>query len=409
MTASFTSSLAQTVSIGKRLEFLHPNFTDPSFMTLLGIVRSFLKHAKNGTLAQLSQDIGKCISALGYFFTDAKWDATAVKHAMQQQLLQSTLTKPIPGDIIAIDESAVSKQGDHFELLGTVWDNADKRTTKGYELLAAAVVSPSRQLRWLLDFTLSSNRDPKFMSKPLYLKELLQRIFSLAPTITTFVFDRGFRYKHILAFILKEKRQFIIRARADMMMTDPKTKKKYTAATLHKMKSARTYRCTINGKRGWSITWTTGVVQAWTSAISTPLTIVVIQRPSFYHPMMLITSLQPADVIAAFEIYETYLLRWKIEQIFQSIKELGLEHFRVRSLQAIQRYITIVVLIHNLLVWMLIRLQHLVELATVIQRWLKAKRKITSLRLAGLKIFFELYLSKSIPLATLVDQKCGNL
>lgn len=409
MTSSFSSSLAQTLSLGKRLAFLQSEFTDPSFMTLVGIVRSFLKHAKNGTLAQLSQDVGKCISALGYFFTDAKWDATAVKQTMQQQLLHSTLTKPISGDIIAIDESAVSKQGDHFELIGTVWDNAEKKTTKGYELLAAAVVSPSRQLRWLLDFTLSSNTDPKFMSKPLYLKELLQRIFALAPSITTFVFDRGFRYKHILAFILKAKRQFIIRARADMIMIDPQTQKKYTATTLHKMKHSRTYRCTINNQKGWSITWATAVVQAWKTAIPTPLTIVLIQRPSFHRPMMLITSLQPQNVIAAFEIYETYLLRWKIEQIFQSIKELGLEHFRVRSLQAIQRYITIVVLIHNLLVWMLTRIQQLVEVSAVIQRWLKVKRKITNLRIAGLKIFFELYLSKAIPLATLGYQNDEHL
>lgn len=408
MTSFSTHTLAQRVSVGKNLKFVERYFTKPSYQTFRGIIKSFIKNQDNGKLSILSTDVGKCISSIGYFFTDAKWDSYKIKQATQEHLLKSKRTKIQDGDIASLDGSSVSKKGNAFEFIGEVWDNADKRVHTGYELFALAIVSPAKQTRWIFDWLLYSNQHPQCKTQPLYILRLLKRLFRTAKKIQTIVMDHGFKNKYTLNFVLTEGKNFIIRADKDMKLWGQgyvnKRGHSYGFGDIRNMPNAKHYDLTINGRRGWSVTWTRGIVNAWMSEIKTPLTVVVVKNPCFRNPLILVTNLDPTDFPETFQIYETYLLRWKIEQIFQSIKELGLEQFRVRKFKAIIRYITIVFIVHSLLTWQTAYFRSKVHLKKIFETLLKKKRKIRSLMIGGMKIFYELYLTKSITLKELCEQ-----
>lgn len=62
----------------------------------------------------------------------------------------------------------------------------------------------------------------------------------------------------------------------------------------------------------------------------------------FKDPLILITSLKIKTDKEAFKIYRGYLKRWKIESVFQFIKEtLGWEKFRVRDIERIKKIISL--------------------------------------------------------------------
>jgi hypothetical protein len=400
--ASSTHKVAQKLSVHKNLSFLQPHFTAPTFRTFTGVVRSMLKREKNGSLSQLSSDVGKCISAIGYFFSTARWNPGDVKRAVQEQMLQNPRTHAVEGDVASVDGSSIAKKGDTFALLGEVWDNADKCVKSGYEFMAIALVSPTRKLRWLFDFICFSNKDPEFRGVPVYVLRLLQRLFAVAAQVSMIVFDAGFRNKYILGFVRKQGKNFIIRTTADMILWEDgfvgKKGHGHEFGRIKDMPGAHHHDLEVNGIKGWSVTWATGIVNAWRSEIKTPLTVVIVKNPAFRNPLILVTSLTPITMEEAFNVYQTYLLRWKIERIFQTIKELGLEAFRVRSWQAIIKYLTILFIVHNLLTWVVAALRTAVKLRAVFEAFLKRTRKIPTLLIGGLKIFYQYYLQKSVSL-----------
>ena len=364
-----------------------------------------LKNRENGKLSVLSMDVGKCISSISYFFNDAKWKPSELKNAVQEHILRSADTKIHKGDIASIDGSSISKKGDTFEFIGDVWDNADKCKKSGYEYIAVAIISPLKKQKRLFDWLICSNQHPKFLSYPLYTQRLLKRLFVQAKEIKTIVFDSGFRNQYTMNLMLKEGKNFVIRALPDMKLWEKgytgKKGHRYDFNKINKMPNARSFELEINGKQGWKITWGRGIVNAWMNEIKIPLTVITIKHPVFRNPLVLITNLEPANYIEAYEVYETYRHRWKIEQIFQSIKELGLEKFRVRKYKAIIRYLTIMFVVHSMLAWQTAYLQARIKLRTMIKKLLQKKRKIQEVLIGGVKIFYELYLQKIIKLKDL--------
>ena len=65
-------------------------------------------------------------------------------------------------------------------------------------------------------------------------------------------------------------------------------------------------------------------------------------KPIFQHPMMLITNRLIESAQDAKEVYQAYLLRFKIEVIFRFLKtNLGWETFQVRDFQRIKNLIAL--------------------------------------------------------------------
>ena len=391
-TAISFSTIPQKLSLRKQLAFLKNCFTRPSFENLVGVVRSSLKHTRAGNLSRMADDIKKCVSTVSYFFNKATWSIRNVRHSLRTRLLTSKFTKIEEGDIATIDESSISKKGETFQFVGETWDNAEKEKHDGYTLMACAIVSTKKKIRFVFDEILYSNSDPAFKSMPRYVLWLLRRLFQWT-SILTVVFDCGFRNQYVIEYILKNKKNFIIRATTDMVVWDEMKEQRSEFVNIKKMKGSHHQGFVVNKQRGWSVTWYAGIINAWNALVKTPLTVLVIRRPSFRRPMILVTNLEVTDEQDALSIYETYLNRWKIEILFQDIKALGLETFRVRSKRAIAKYVTVVILLHSLLTLQLAWARSVQRFSVSVQILLKAKRKITELLFGGIKILYEMLLN----------------
>ena len=399
-TASCTSTIPQKLSPRKQLSLLKHHFTKGSFENLVGIVRSSLKNHKGGNLSVMANDIGKCISTVSYFFNDAVWDISTVRKAIRRRLLSSPITKIDGSEIAAFDESSISKKGTKFEFIGDTWDNADKVVHDGYSLLAVAIVNAKKGTRFVFDEILCSNKDPQWRGTYPYIERLLRRLFATTK-IALVVFDIGFRNQYLVQYVLNKGKNFILRITLDMVLWSEDMKTKCKIRDIGKMQGVISYDFSLEGKAGWNVMLYTGKVNAWMKKVTVPLTVVVIFRPSFRKPMVLCTSLPVHTLEDALCVYEKYLNRWKIEMLFQDIKELGLESFRVRRKKAIIKYITIVILVHTLLTLVTHWARTFFTFSTAIQRLLRAKRKITSLVFRGMKIFYEILFSRKMTLTRL--------
>lgn len=394
-TAVSSRTIAQKLSLEKQCVFLKGAFTDPSFVTLVGVLRSALKHQSAGNLSRAANDIGKCTSALSYFFNDAAWNVREVRSLLRLRLMHHRHTRIEVGDIAAIDESSISKNGDTFECIGKVWDNADKAIHDGYALMTVAIVSATKGTRWIFDEILYSNVDPAFRSMPIVVLRLLRRLFAHT-TITTVVFDRGFRNAYIVKYVVEKGKNFVLRATEDMLLIHDTAKKGCPFGQIKRVKNARHEALVVNGTKGWSMTWATGAVNAWMRVIRVPFTVVSIYRPSFHRPMILVTNLPINNADDALALYQTYLNRWKIEILFQEIKALGLETFRVRKKRAIVKYLTVVIVLHTLLTLQLAWVRKAQRFAISLAALLLRKRKIPDLHFGGIKICHELLLNRVI-------------
>lgn len=397
-TAPCLSTISQKLSPRKQISFLREHFTKGSFENLAGIVSSILKQHSNGNLSVMAEDVGKCISTISYFFNEAIWNIKEVRNAIRLRILRSPKTKIEDGDMVAFDESSISKHGTKFQFIGDTWDNAEKRVNDGYTLLACAVVSVKKGTRFVYDEILFSNKDPKWRGAYPYLERLLKRLFENT-MIALVVFDTGFRNQFLVKYILNKGKNFILRITPDMMIWNEDETKKIHLRDIGKMEGTHSEEFSVGGKNGWKILRRNGVINAWKKNVKIPLTVIVVIRPSFRKPMVLCTSLKVENLNDAIDIYEKYLNRWKIEMLFQDIKELGLESFRVRSKRAIMKYITVVILIHSLLTLALHFAKEVKTLAVAIENILRAKRKIRELKFRGLKIFYEMILSGKTTLA----------
>ena len=89
----------------------------------------------------------------------------------------------------------------------------------------------------------------------------------------------------------------------------------------------------------------------------------------------------------AFGFVQTYFKRWSIEQLFKEIKSwFQFEKFKITSLEGIQKYLHLVILIHTLFAGKHAEIEHIPKLKRIIQCILKAKRNITKFTLIGLKL-----------------------
>ncbi len=407
-TAPFKHTVPQKLSVRKQLTYLRYSFTKPSFDTLCGIVRGCLQRQGASTLSNMANDTGKCISSMSYFFNAATWQITEVRNIIRNHCLCSPVMKIEEGDIAAVDESSISKDGDSFEFIGHTWDNADKEIHQGFTFLGLAIVSTKKQVRWLFDEVVYSNNDPKFRGVPIYLLRLLKRLFAQTD-IKLVVFDAGFRYQYVFKYILEMSRHFIVRAVGTMVVHTQDKKQKAQLSRIADLPGVRTHDIAVNGKNGWSVSWCCGHINAWLRVISIPLTVVVITRPSFRKPMILVTSAAVDSVEDAMAIYQNYLSRWKIEILYQEIKTLGLESFRVRRKVAILKFITIMVLLHTFVTTQTAWLRLHTTLANAVISFLRRTRKITTLCFGGTKILYEFLLDGRLRVPDLVREMSPTL
>jgi hypothetical protein len=356
-------------------------FTKPSYQTFSAFVSHFVESLEQ-TLTGVSLKSGKSISAISSFFNHAKWTAADLKNKMQKILKNRPETRPQESDVICLDGSALAKDGETFEKQTKVFDNADKKVVTGYELCVASVLTLTG-IKYVFDFLLYTKKESDSEGKYQIWMRLLKAVFSKTKAWLV-ILDSGFRNQYLLKFILDSNRDFLIRVLASVHLI-LENRKSIPLKEIRKGVPGWTYR---NQKTTIKIWEQKGIMRAWSKLISRKIRIIVVERSGFRNPMFLCTTDMESEPLT---VYQNYLRRWKIEELFLECKEsLNLEGFRLRKLKTIEKYITCIFVIHNILSAKLINLKKLPKLFLQIREVLKKYRKIPELLLGGLKKLYEM-------------------
>lgn len=355
-------------------------FNQPLYCTFKALVLYFVEQ-RGQTLTGASLKASKSVSALSYFFNEGKWSAEDLLVKTRGAFNHRPQTRPRRTDLLCLDGSSLIKDGKSFELQTTVWDNADKRTGKGYEFCAAAIVT-TNGMKYLWDYLLYTKKEADSEGKFQIWIRLIKKLVK-STKAWLFILDAGFRNKYFLSEILKTKRDFLIRLTPTMKLL------LNTGKEIHLSKvrrgRPRVYQVGQEKIRVWE---EVGVVKAWRGEIEQTLRIVLIQRDGFRNPLILCTSDLKSERI---EVYRNYQRRWRIEELFLENKGyFNLEGFRVRKLTAIHRYLCCIITVHNILSIKLQSLQRLPSVLKQLEQILKKYRKIPKLLLGSLKKLYEM-------------------
>lgn len=124
-----------------------------------------------------------------------------------------------------------------------------------------------------------------------------------------------------------------------------------------------------------------------------PLYIVASWLPGVEEPLILLTTLVVQNLDQAKQILWYYKQRWACEEASQFLKSrVGLECFRIRRYEAIQRLVILAMLAMGFLTWVLLRSRQLVSMFFCFTSRFRKKTKFVYYRLLdGLQEFARLY------------------
>lgn len=402
--SSQPNHLSKKLKLLKHLAPYVQCFSSPLYSTFKYIILGFINLQEQSLTAfSCSQIRAKCISSFSYFFNQGKWDEKDIQEKRLSVLKNRKETRFSKKDIICLDDTSLAKKGQFFEFIHACWDEVDEKVKDGYLMFVAGIVSRAKGIKYVFDFELFSILIPGIKSKWLTVMKLLDRVFKTAKA-SLIVMDQGFKNKYLLKFILEKDRHFLLRISPSMVWWIKKKRgelKKIKMRDISRQKKSKARFYHWQGLRIWI---KQGLVNAWQTEIKKELTILVIDKQGFKKRMYLATDLEIRSAKEALEIYQAYLNRWNIEEIFKDLKEhFGLEKFRLRRLKAIKRYITLVVVAYTILSTKLWQLGKLDSLKKIIICLLKMFRKVKELALGGLKKFYEMLYFRQFDLMPLFN------
>lgn len=381
----------KTLSIRKHLAPYKELFTKPLFETCASFLETCIRE-RDHAFAAVSQQAVKSISSISYFFNNGIWDHRELQKQRLQTIQEHHGLRPRSDDLCIVDETCAAKSGRTFEKLDWVHDGRDGKIKNGYHLLGLLIVNPERGLRYVLDIMPLTTKTDNFRSIWRSWIRLIQRNL---PHIKAkiFVFDAGFRNQYLVKFLLSEGKHFVIRVLASMVLETPEGRVKL-GALRKRTKRHRVRIPSIGVVEFWAIS---GVMHAWKKEILETVWVLMARRQGFRKPLILATSQNLETLEEMVACYGQYLARWSIELSFKELKHaLSLEDFRVRSLKAIARWITLVVLAHTLLTLILGAVRKKPQLFARLLDILKKARKLKDVLLMGLKKLYEMMFSKVV-------------
>lgn len=382
-TAPFWGQLTKSLEIGKHIAPYARLFTQPTKKTFRCIIEEMLS-MKSPNATELSWGLAKSISSISYFFTHAAWDHRKIEVARKRIVAQAATTRSTEDDVISLDATTISKTGTTFPDLSRVFDTAERKVTDGYYFYCASLINLRKSHSSIADWLLIAPNAYHFRSLWQGWLRILRRVFVYSKAKMV-VLDAGFRNQYLLKFIMQNGRHFLIRVTGSMVI-----RSNDIPLRMATMKKHRAHRVRF-GNAVLTVRIIHGVMNAWKREIPETLSVVVIHRTGFRNPLILATNENVTTPKEAVRLYQLYLKRWSIEILFKDLKmELGLEKFRVRSMVAILRYLTLVVVAHTVLVLKLGRLMKKQEMILLLESLLRAFRKIHALLIVSLKKIYEM-------------------
>lgn len=373
-------------------------FDGRTYRTFQAVVEGMVRLNKwtQGDLACLAD---KTLRQIQYFFSAAKWSVDQLNVFRLRFVQNKKDFRDRKSDFAALDGSTTKKDKDaHFgDLVSHVWSGRDHQVVNGLKFFGASVQTKTG-LKYILDFSLYFSRLWKSETEAW---KVFMTTVAKKSKAWLFVLDSGFRSQYIAQHIYKTlRRTFLVRILPSQCVWVKRKRKKSCMRKRKKdpqyslpdrrllgIKSFLKNKNAIHVEKGkvWVIPHV--ILNAWKGTFREEVTVIVYHRDGFKKPIVLCLSQAAVTQDEAFGFVQTYFKRWKIEQLFKEIKSwFQFEKFKITSLEGIQKYLHMVVLIHTLFAGKQAEIEHIPKLKRIIQVILKAKRNITEFTLIGLKL-----------------------
>ena len=241
----------------------------------------------------------------------------------------------------------------------------EKQIVNGYNTFNSIVISDLDKRLHLLASTPYSNSDPNynqaigagFTQNDIIFGQIKQTDEALKTQFANIkvrhLFDRGHDDQNLFEFVDDLDSTFIVRAKSNRnsneFILDDKVKPvfiKLTDAVLEQTQERVLEKFVWKNKvfpqAKMTITWGKLTLKNKTYSVVKVQVFDREKKPIFKDQMLLITNELVNSFEAAFEIYQAYLRRSKIENVFKFLKDqLGWEEFRVRDFMVIRNIITL--------------------------------------------------------------------
>jgi hypothetical protein len=263
--------------------------------------------------------------------------------------------------IIAIDNTdTVKEYAKCIEGMSTVHDGSSGETKNGFEIFGSSYIDDDGKAH-MLQFELFSREVEEYKSDyKEWEKNMKSLLKNIHPDAGIFVMDCGYDGMQYYEYLMKNGKDFVIRAN-DRRSNPRKVysqnfQEKWDIDALCYSEPKKVQTQIRNKKTGKmeDVTVRLSKAKIKLTENGTSLSIVKVQRVkrgSQTRCMYIMTTLKTSGVSQMLHVYETYLRRWKIEELFRSIKQhFHIERIQLRTLVRIQALYRIIAILHNFLI-----------------------------------------------------------
>jgi len=341
-------------------------FTKPQMSHALNFMEGLVMHEADKTLSAINRLLLEPLtpSSMADFFTESPWDNDEIKKQAQKVLIkwvidkkQGNLFRPVI--IISIDDSLGKKPKESKHFMPVEWHfDAKEGKAYGYGISFVSMHIQCRNrsvpINWKIYLRnktvrrLNRKYDLKlsFKSKMTLAIEMLKEIQPLLPSdyAVYVLFDSWYASNRVIKFCCKNNWHVICAIKSNRTFEDKMLSK--TARYLRNKNFTKTW---VDSARSTTLYWTClkrGTIKGFQDVMS----VIISKRhsrdkkPEFF----LCTDLS----LSAKQALSLYTRRWAIEVDYLYLKDrLGLEDFRVRSMEGINKYFTLTFLDLAYLMW----------------------------------------------------------
>jgi len=312
--------------------------------------------------------------------TSTRGDLTPVVTAYHQ-----TIRRFIQPDTpILIDVTDIAKpRARKMKYLKLVYDGSESRLVPGYWCVEVYAHLKNKRILPLVMDTFGID-DPAA-------KSMNCRIISAIETVNKdfsgngiWVADRGFDRLNLLETWISQSCNFVVRQRGDRCVVTPNGVRIIVSDLVEHLRQQRAttaVRC--------------NVVFCKVRLPDNPKSLYVVSSwlPGKDRPLILLTSMVVENIEQAGDVIRHYKQRWVCEEAGRFLKShVGLERFRIRRYEAIQRLVILAMLAMAFLTWILLRSRQLAgSIFSLTSRFRKKSKFVYYRLLDGLQEFGRLY------------------
>jgi hypothetical protein len=262
--------------------------------------------------------------------------------------------------IIAIDNSDTIKEyAECMEGMSKIHDGSKGELKNGFEIFGSSYIDDEGKSH-MLQFELYSREDEEYKSEYEEWEKNMDNLDKLLhPDAGIFVMDCGYDGSKYYDYLLKNGKDFVIRVNdrrvhpRKVYFEDFKEKWDIDALLYSKEKKIQVKIRNKKNNRLEDVTVKLSKAKIRLTKNGEHLNLVRIKRVkkgSRTREMYLLTTLKVSGIHQMLNVYETYLKRWKIEELFRSIKQhFQIEKVQLRKVKRIQAMYRLIAIMHNFL------------------------------------------------------------